>query len=401
MQLQDIIALDKQYYLNTFGDRLAINFVSGKGSTLYDADGHAYIDFFAGIAVSSLGYTYPAYTQALKDQIDRLLHTSSIFYIEQQSRLAQVLVENCSFAKKVFFCNSGTEANEGAVKLARKYFYNKGEDRYEIISLNNSFHGRTLSMVAATGQEKYQKPYKPLLSKAFINVDAGDIELLRGACTEHTCAIMLEVIQGEGGVIELGLEYLQAVEALCREQGILLIIDEVQTGMGRTGKLFAHEHYGLKPDIVTLAKGLGGGVPIGAILAGDPAYTGFEVGDHGTTFGGNFLASTAGIAVLDALLGDGILEDSVAVGDYFKAALEDLAKEYPAIVAVRGCGLMLGLQLHDDLLARDVASAMLKAGFVVGTAAQNTLRFVPPLVITQAEVSQLVDALKIYFNANS
>ena len=266
MNLNEIRALDEQYYMNTFGKRLPVAFDHGQGVTLYDTEGRAYTDFFAGIAVNALGYNHPAVTKAIVEQAGKVCHTSNLYYIEPQAKLAKLLCEN-SFADKVFLGNSGAEANEGAMKLAVKYFYEKGEDRYEILTARNSFHGRTLATIAATGQEKYQKPYAKLLPACVRNVPFGDLAALRAAATPHTAAVMLEVIQAEGGVVVGEADYIQGVRALCDELGLLLIVDEVQTGMGRCGALFAHELYGIVPDIMTLAKALGGGVPIGAVLA--------------------------------------------------------------------------------------------------------------------------------------
>ena len=264
MNLNEIRALDEQYYMNTFGKRLPVAFDHGQGVTLYDTEGRAYTDFFAGIAVNALGYNHPAVTKAIVEQAGKVCHTSNLYYIEPQAKLAKLLCEN-SFADKVFLGNSGAEANEGAMKLAVKYFYEKGEDRYEILTARNSFHGRTLATIAATGQEKYQKPYAKLLPACVRNVPFGDLAALRAAATPHTAAVMLEVIQAEGGVIVGEADYIQGVRALCDELGLLLIVDEVQTGMGRCGALFAHELYGIVPDIMTLAKALGGGVTIDLI----------------------------------------------------------------------------------------------------------------------------------------
>ncbi len=391
MKLEEIKALDEKYYMNTFGERLPVAFTHGKGCTLYDTKAKSYTDFFAGIAVNCLGYAHPAFTKALCDQVGKYLHISNIYYVEQQALLAEKLCQH-SCLDKAFFANSGAEANEGAIKLARKFFYEKGEEKYEIISACNSFHGRTLATLSATGQPKYQKPYHPL-TPSFVNVAYGSIEAIEGAVNEKTCAVLLEAIQGEGGVIEAGEQYLKQVEALCREKGLLLILDEVQTGMGRTGKLFCFEHYGIKPDIVTLAKALGNGMPIGAILAKEQVAAAFHPGDHGSTFGGNTLACTAGLAVLSELIEGGLVQKAAQTGEYFKQKLQQLAGKSGKVLEVRGKGLLLGLELAPELAAKQVMLAALEKGFLVGTAGNNTLRFAPPLIISQPEIDALISCL--------
>jgi len=395
MELNEIMALDKQYYMNTFGDRTPVAFEYGKGSTLYDKEGRAYIDFLAGIAVNSLGYAHPALINAIKEQADKFTHCSSLFYIEAQAALAKRLVEH-SCGNRVFFCNSGSEANEGAVKLARKYFNRIGMNKYEVISAQNSFHGRTLAMVAATGQEKYQKPYLPL-PDGFVNVPYNSLEAVERAITEKTCAVLIEVIQGEGGVIEGSMDYIKGLRQLCDSHGLLLIVDEVQTGIGRTGRFFGYEHYGIEPDVFTLAKGLGGGVPIGAIVARGKAAEVFDPGSHGSTFGGNPLACAAGCAVIDTLTAEGLVEGAEAKGAVFKEGLDKLRAKYPFIVDVRGKGLMLGLELDPSVSGRDIVRSALDKGFIINCAGRNTLRFVPPLVIALDEIKALLDALDEIF----
>jgi len=288
MRLNEIIEMDKQYYMNTF-NRAPVCFERGEGMYLWDINGKKYTDLLAGIAVSALGHSHPALVQAITEQASKLIHCSNLYYIEYQAKLAKLIVEN-SCADKVFFANSGAEANEGAIKLARLYFRKKGfPEKFEIITLEKSFHGRTLATLAATGQEKYQKNYCPLTPK-FLSVPINDLEALEKAITPCTCAVMLEPIQGEGGVNPTTVEYIRGVRELCDRKGILLIFDEVQCGLGRTGKLFGYQHYGVEPDIFTLAKGLAGGFPIGALCAKDFVASAFEPGDHGSTFGGNPLA---------------------------------------------------------------------------------------------------------------
>lgn len=392
MQLQQIMDLDQKYYMNTFGARFPVCFERGEGCTLYDTCGKPYTDFLAGIAVNALGYNHPALVDAVCSQVKKLTHCSNYFYIESQSLLAQKLVE-AGPLDKAFFANSGAEANEGAIKLARKYFYEKGQDKYEIIAMRQSFHGRTMATLSATGQPKYHEPYKPGVP-GFVHVPYNDADAVENAINSHSAAVLMEVIQGEGGVLPADKSYIKSVRSLCDQHGLLLIIDEIQTGMGRTGKLFAFEHYGITPDIVTLAKALGGGIPIGAFLATEKVAAAFRPGDHGTTFGGNPLACSAGLAVLHELLDNGLVEKSAKTGAFFKESLQELAAKHPnALSAVRGKGLMLGAELRSPLIAKKIAAACLEKGFVVGTAGQNTLRFVPPLIIQEQDITRLVTIL--------
>lgn len=392
MTLQQVQELDKNYYMNTFGMRTPVCFTEGSGITLTDTEGKKYKDFFAGIAVNCLGYAYPRMVKELQEQIAKLTHVSNVFYTENQARLAELLVKN-SCGDKVFFANTGAEANEGAIKLAKKYFVEKNQpEKREFITLRNSFHGRTLATVAATGQEKYQKPYRPLIEK-FIHVDANDIDGLHSAMNENTAALMIELIQGEGGVIPLNKEYVDAAAKLCRENNTLLIIDEVQTGIGRTGKMFAYEWYGIEPDIVTMAKGLGGGIPIGAFVAKAEVAAAFKPGDHGTTFGGNPLSARAGLVVVDELLNNGVLENAAKVGEYFMAELKKLVGVCTKIKEVRGKGLIIGVALNGDI-SKEITSALRDKGFIVGTAGASVLRIVPPLILTKADVDDFTAALK-------
>lgn len=391
MTTEQIAQLDSKYYMNTFGPRFPICFESGSGYTLYDNTGKAYMDFFGGIAVNCLGYAHPAFTEALCNQVKKYIHISNLYYVEQQALLAQRLVEN-SCLDRVFFANSGAEANEGAIKLARKFFYEKGEERYEIITAQNSFHGRTMATLGATGQEKYQKPFVPL-PPSFVHVPFGSLEAARQAISGKTCAIMLETIQGEGGVIAASRDYIQGIETICRQNNLLFIIDEIQTGIGRTGKLFSYEHYDVKPDIITIAKALGNGVPIGALLAKETVASAFYPGDHGSTFGGNALSCTAGLAVMQELLEGGLLQSSITTGNYFKDKLLLLQQSCPKIQEVRGQGLLLGLALSDLISAKDIVLAAMEQGFLIGTAGGNTLRFAPPLIISPEAIDKLCDCL--------
>ena len=391
MTLEEIKSLDKKYYMNTFGDRTPICFTEGKGIELTATDGKVYKDFFAGIAVNCLGYGHERLTRELCDQVSKLIHISNIYYGESQAKLAQSIIEN-SCADRVFFCNSGAEANEGAIKLAKKYFTMKGENkRIEFITLKSSFHGRTLATVAATGQEKYQKPYKPLLEK-FIHIDINDIDALKNAVSDKTAAIMVELIQGESGVHPLDREYVDTIVDICKKNDIVLIVDEIQTGIGRCGELFAHQLYGIEPDIFTMAKGLGGGVPVGGFAAKQKFADAFVPGDHGTTFGGNPLAMRAGCVVLDELLNNGVIENAKTVGKYFNDKLNSLADSSGKIAEVRGAGLMLGVEFKEEI-AKEMGSKMRDKGYLVGVIGTKIFRIVPPLIITKDDVDGFTDAL--------
>ena len=391
MNLSEIKALDSQYFMPVFGERTPVCFVRGEGATLYDQDGRAYTDLFAGIAVNALGYNHPAVTGALVAQAQSgVLHTSNLYYVQPQAELAALLCQH-TFADRVFFSNSGAEANEGAMKLACKYFYAQGIDRYKIVSANHSFHGRTLATVAATGHDYYQAPFRPLLPQGISQVDYNDLDALRAAIDEHTAAILLEPVQGEGGVTPADPAYLRAVRALCDEQGILLILDEVQTGVCRTGSLYCYEQYGVVPDIMTSAKGLGCGFPIGAILATEKVAGKISIGDHGSTFGGNTLATAVSLSVVSYMLEHDFSRVAREKGAHLMAALRAIHSD--KIVEVRGMGMLLGVQFPPEISARDVSRAMLARGFVVGTASGNVLRIAPPLVISDEEMDAFVAAL--------
>lgn len=389
--LNEVIQLDKKYYMNTFGDRLPVCFVKGEGMRLFDGTGKTYYDFLGGIAVNSLGHGHKKFIGALKAQLDRLIHTSSLYYIENQAKLAQKLADS-TCADKVFFANSGAEANEGAFKLARAYFYKKRQEKYEIITLDKSFHGRTMATVAATGQEKYQKPYRPL-TPGFIQVEPNNFEAINLAVTDKTAAVMIELIQGESGVHPMDKEYVQKLRQLCDDKGIILIFDEVQTGMGRTGYLFAHQMYGVEPDIFTSAKALGGGVPIGALCAKDFVAAAFEPGDHGTTFGGNPFATAAGLAVFDIYESERLVENAAKMGAYFKEKLERLQEKHSGkITEVRGAGLLIGIQL-DDKIAKGVFSKLFDKGILTSLCGGNTIRIAPPLIVNEDDADLFVNAL--------
>lgn len=388
--LEKIKQTDKQYYMNTFGSRTNVCFESGKGMVLTSTEGEKYYDFLGGIAVNALGHCHEEYVKRIQEQVSKLIHVSNLYYIKSQSELAEKLAES-SCMDKVFFANSGAEANEGAFKLAKIYYYKKGIDKTEIISLDHSFHGRTLATVAATGQEKYQKPYRPL-TPGFIQVKPNDFDALKGAVSDKTAAILIEPIQGESGVHPMDKEYLEKARALCDEKDILLIFDEVQTGMGRTGKMWAYELYGVEPDIMTSAKALGGGIPIGAVMAKERVAGAFEPGDHGTTFGGNPLATTAGLAVFDIMEKEKLVENADKMGRYFKAALAALMNKYPEkIKEIRGAGLLIGVEL-DSGIAKDVFARLFENKFLTSLCG-TSLRLAPPLIISEKEIDMFCSAL--------
>ena len=388
--LEQIKKTDKNCYMNTFGERLPVCFEYGKGIKLYADNGDEYYDFLGGIAVNSLGHSHPVLVEALKNQAEKLLHTSNLYYIKNQTLLAEKLVKN-SCADKVFFANSGAEANEGALKLAKMYFYKKNIDKKEVISLDHSFHGRTLATVAATGNEKYQKPSRPSMP-GFMQVCANDIEAVKEVVTPNTAAIMIELIQGESGVHPMDKEYVKALRELCDKENILLIFDEVQTGMGRCGKLFAHELYGVEPDIFTSAKALGGGVPIGAVCAKDFVASAFEPGDHGTTFGGNPLATAAGLAVFEAYEKEKLVENSEKMGKVFVSKLESLKEKHTGkIKDIRGVGLLIGVE-PDEKIAACVYKKLFENKILTSNC-YGTIRIAPPLNITEDEIDVFVNTL--------
>lgn len=384
-----MITYEKKYLMDTY-NRYPIMLVRGEGTRVWDSEGNAYLDFVAGIAVNSLGHCHPALVEAIKKQAETLIHCSNLYWNEKQIELARMISEN-SFGGKVFFANSGAEANEGAIKLARKYASLKyGGKRYKIITAKNSFHGRTFGALTATGQEKYHKGFGPLLA-GFKYVPLNDIEAIYEAVDDEVCAIMLEVIQGEGGIHEATPEYVKAVRKICDENDLLFILDEVQTGIGRTGKLFGYEHYSVVPDIMTLAKGLGGGFPIGAIIAKEDKAV-FEPGDHASTFGGNPLACAAGIAVLNEVTKDGFLESVDKKGKYFREGLETLQKKHKVVKEIRGKGLMVGCELDlED--ASEIVLKALEKGLLINSVSHNVLRFVPPLIVTEEEIDEALQIL--------
>ncbi len=384
-------SFDSKYVLNVFNP-LPISFTHGKGVWLYDADGKQYMDMIGGIAVNSLGHNNKDLVKAVSDQAGKVIHCCNYYMIPQRSELAFKLCSN-SFADKVFFCNSGAEANEAAIKIARGYFYYKGHpEKNEIITANMSFHGRTMATIAATGQEKFRIPFAPNVP-GFKYVDYNDIEAVEAAIDEKTCAVMLELVQGESGVHPADEEYIKKLSVLCRTRGILLIFDEVQTGIGRTGRLFCYENYGVKPDIMTLAKGLAGGVPIGAMLCTDEVATGMKPGDHGSTFGGNPLACAAGNVVIDKITGTDLLANVNSVSAFLFEKLNELKEKYGKIVDVRGKGLLIGIEFDESIQAAGMKTRLMQEGFLVSSIGTSTIRLAPPLIITQREAAMFVTAL--------
>ncbi|WP_296798856.1 acetylornithine transaminase [uncultured Methanobrevibacter sp.] len=382
MNTQELIKIEDDYFINTF-TRQPIVLDHGEGVKVTDIDGNEYLDMFAGIAVNALGHNHPKLVKAIQDQAGKLIHVSSIYYNEPALVYAKKLIDLTTF-DRIFYANSGAEANEGAIKLAVKY-----TGKSEVISTVDSFHGRTIMTLAATGHDEYHEPFKAILPKGFINVPYNDIDAIKDAITENTAAIIVEPIQGEGGVNIPDIGYLKEIEKICNEKDIVFIVDEVQTGFGRCGTLFAHELFDVKPDIMTMAKGIGGGVPMGGILATEKVAGAFVPGDHGTTFGGGPLVCAAANAVLDEILAENILDNVNEVGDYFIEELKKLDKEI--IAEVRGKGLMVGLELTKP--GAEYVDKLREKGFLINCTAGNVLRFVPPLIITKEEIDEFVKAL--------
>ncbi len=386
----DILADSQKYIMNTYG-RQPLVLVKGRGTKVYDSEGKEYLDFVAGVAVNNLGHCHPRVVVALQKQAQRLMHVSNHYHNEPQINLAKALVEN-SFANKAFFCNSGAEAVEAAIKLARRYAREiLRQDRYEIITMEGSFHGRTLGALTATAQMKFHKSFEPLVA-GFRYVPFNDVGAVEQAVNGHTCAVLVEPVQGEGGVNVPSQGYLKALRDLCDRHDLLLILDEVQTGMGRTGKLFAYEHDGIKPDVATIAKGLGSGMAIGALIATDRAAQAFTPGSHGSTFGGNPLACAAALATIETLLEDNIIIPAVEqLGRHFMEGLAGLKKKHGFVKDVRGKGLLIGMEL--DFQGKDIVAACMKEGFLINCTMDRTLRFMPPLIITEEEIDQLLETL--------
>ncbi|AKP53229.1 aspartate aminotransferase family protein [Cyclobacterium amurskyense] len=378
---------DKKNYLPTF-KRFPLAFIKGKGTRLWDADGKEYIDMLAGIAVNNLGHCHPKVVSAIQAQAAELIHISNFFVSPPQVALSKLLVD-LTHLKHVFLTNSGAESVEGAIKVARKYAskHNKGG---EIISMVNSFHGRTLATIA-TGQKKYQQGFAPIPA-GFSQVAFNDLEALKAVINDQTAAVILEPVQGEGGIIPANEQYLQGVRKLCDDNNVLLIFDEIQTGVGRTGKMFAKDHFNVQPDIMTLAKGLGGGMPVGAFLCNEKVGNAIDYGDHGTTFGGNPLASAAALATLKAILEEGLVERSLEKGEWIMKTVRSWASIHPMIKEVRGLGMMIGIQL--DRPAAPIVKALLDDGIIVNGTAESVIRLVPPLNISDEDIEKVLGKLK-------
>jgi len=383
MNTQEIMDLDKKFVMQTYG-RQPLALSHGKGVEVWDVEGNSYLDCFAGIAVNNIGHAHPKVALAICHQAQRMIHCSNVYYTQEQVELAQVLTQ-VSPHDRVFFANSGAEANEGAIKLARKYT-GKGE----IIATDNSFHGRTLATVTATGQDKYKEPFKPLPA-GFKHVPFGDIQAMVEAINEDTAAVILEPIQGEGGLIAPPEGYLQQVQALCRQKDVLLILDEIQTGFGRTGEMFASTLFGVQPDITTVAKAMGGGYPIGAILANERIASAFEPGDHGSTFGGNPLGCAAAKASIEVILDENLVHQAQVLGEYFKTSLEQMTSKYDIVKEIRGKGLMIGIELTKN--CGDVVNEAREQGVLINCTADKVIRLVPPLIITKEQLDVVVKVL--------
>ena len=378
-----------QVIANTY-KRFPIVLTKGRGCTVWDDTGRSYTDFVAGIAVCNLGHAHPQVAEALCSQAEILFHVSNLYYTTPQIELASWLVEN-SFADKVFFCNSGAEANEAAIKIARKYFKDKKDySRFTIIAMENSFHGRTMATLSATGQEKVKKGFDPKLA-GFDFVPFNDIDALKNKMDVNTCAVLIEPVQGEGGVRCPDGEYFKAVRQLCDETGTLLVFDEIQTGIGRTGKLFCYEHFGITPDIMTLAKALANGLPIGAMLAKDFVAKSFGPGSHASTFGGTPLVTAASLEVVRTLKKEKIIERGNSIGIYFKEKLNGLKQKHKSVVDVRGMGLLLGMKVNIN--GDEIVKKTMEQGFLINCIQGNILRFIPPLIISKEEIDRLVVCL--------
>lgn len=395
MEAKQYIDQAEQALLHTY-NRYPVVLDRGEGVYLYDINQKKYLDFAAGIAVFALGYGREDYNQALKDQIDKLIHTSNLYYSVPAVEAAKKLTK-ASGMDRVFFTNSGTEAIEGAIKTARRYAYNRdGHTDHEIIAMEHSFHGRSMGALAVTGTKKYREPFEPLIGGVKF-ATFNDLESVKSQINEKTCAILLEPVQGEGGIYPATQEFMQGIRKLCDEKDILMICDEIQCGMGRTGTMFAYEQYQIRPDVVTTAKALGCGVPVGAFLTTEKAAV-LVPGDHGTTYGGNPLATAAVQKVLDIYEQENVLQNVNAVGNYLKGQLEQLAKDYPQIIDCRGKGMMLGLEWKEPV--QPVIQKCLEHGLILIAAGTNVIRFVPPLIITKQHVDEMIQILRTVLQEN-
>lgn len=395
MDFERIKEIEKEHCMKVF-KRSNVCFERGEGCTLYDTAGHAYTDFFGGIAVNCLGYNDPDLVKAISEQAGKIIHSSNLYYNVPQAELIDRLTRDGMFTR-AFLCNSGAEANECAIKIVRKLASDSGSGRTTILTAKESFHGRTIATVTATGQEKYSAPFAPLPG-GFKYIPFNDLDALREATTPDVGAIMLECIQGESGVRPATYDYLVGAYAFAKQKGLLLILDEVQTGTGRTGKFFCFEHYGIQPDIVTLAKGLGGGVPIACCLARGDAAEVLGPSDHGSTFGGNPLACAAANVVVGKLQEGGLLERVAETGDYLADQLSSKLARHKFVLDIRGKGLLRGIQLDERVSVAAVAGKMLSLGVVIGTCGHNTLRIAPPYIITREEIDDVTDKLETIFS---
>ncbi|HVN98068.1 MAG TPA: aspartate aminotransferase family protein [Syntrophorhabdaceae bacterium] len=383
----ELIKKSMKYLANTY-TRLPMVITKGEGCWLWDLNGHRYLDFLSGIAVCGLGHCHPSITEALSAQVKKLVHVSNLFYMEPQIKAAEMLSEH-SFGDKVFFCNSGAEANEAAIKLARRYSWKKyGEGRSTIIAMENSFHGRTMATISATGQPKFQVGFAPL-HPGFVHVPFNDINALEANIDAKTCAVMIELIQSEGGVYVAEAEYVKKVRELTRTRDILLMVDEVQTAMGRTGTFFAYEQYGIEPDVMSLAKGLGNGFPVGAIVAKDSVMEAFEPGTHASTFGGNPLAAVAVAATINTLIEEEVIKNCAEVGKYLQKGLNLLKKQFGSIVEIRGKGLLWGVEIAES--GDEIVKEFLKEGVILNCTKGKILRLMPPLTVKKEEIDIFLD----------
>jgi len=386
---KQIIELNHKYVIDTYGKQRTLALVRGEGSMVQDADGRTYLDFLSGLAVNGLGHCHPHVVEAIKRQAETLIHVSNLYYNEPQVVLAERLVKN-SFAAKCFFCNSGAEANEAALKLARKWGNTSGKGA-NVLTMRNSFHGRTLATITATGQEKFQRNFQPLMP-GFKYASFNDLRSVEEALDDGFCAVMLELVQAEGGVNVATKEFAKGLRKLCDKRGLLLILDEVQTGMGRTGRLFSYEHYGIEPDIMSLAKSLAGGVPMGAMLANSKVADVLQPGDHASTFGGNPLASAAANATLEVMTSDGFLANVRELSRYLFERLGEITRGRGFIKEIRGLGMLVGIEFDSPV--KKVVSDCLERGLIVGTAGEKVLRLLPPLTTTRVEIDEAAAIIK-------
>ncbi|MBA7563150.1 aspartate aminotransferase family protein [Candidatus Atribacteria bacterium 1244-E10-H5-B2] len=393
MKTKELIENEKKYLMQTYTQPdMVLN--KGEGLKVWDLEGKLYYDFIGGIAVNALGYCHPKVVEAIKNQAEKLIHCSNLFYNEPQIILAKKLVE-ISCGDKVFFANSGAEVNEGAIKLAVKYFKEQNKDKHKIIYMKNSFHGRTIGTLAVTGKYKYQKDYLPLLPK-FKQAIFNNLNSVKEVVDDRIAAIMVEPIQGESGINIASKEFIEGLRKLCNEKDMLLIFDEIQCGLGRTGKVFAYQYYNVEPDILTLAKSLGGGLPIGALIAKEKVASSFKPGDHGTTFGGNPVACAAAIAYLKVLQQENLITKCKEKGEYFKKKIEELKEKYPKFIKeARIIGLMVGLEIEKD--GPEVVKKCFEKGVLINCTAGNVLRFLPPLIIEKEEIDYLIEVLDKIF----